>query len=246
MLSIAMPVFQNVHLTVQAVENLLLTDVDFELIVVDNASTDGTAEYLESKDIRVIANSINMGIGPAIDQGFQVAKGDYLAFVCNDMIAHPSTFRKMLKVDAYCVTTRFTRQEMPSDWWEQAQKIIDEPLSWRIIGPPCPPYLTEDQMMGGFWVITRKAYEELGAFAPELPAWYGDVDMWCRYRRAGHPVVQVNTLIHHFESQTTCKVPGTNTPHPLDAQKIFETIWGPVEQICESKVAESATIKTLI
>jgi len=231
-----MPVFQNLELNIQAVENFLLTDVDFELIVVDNGSTDGTWDYLKTKPVRVISNEVNVGIGPALNQGLAVAEGDYLAFVCNDMIAHPATFGRMLRAfddDIYCVTPMFTGGELPKDWWYQAQRIAFQPLEVKLIGPPCPPFPPEDQMMGGFWVISRKAYEELGAFAKEMPSWYGDVDMWCRYRWAGHPVVQVNALIHHFESQTTSKVKGIVTPHPTEAQAVFERIWGPVEEICE-------------
>jgi GT2 family glycosyltransferase len=184
----------------------------------------------------MIRNHENLGISPAIEQGFALAKGDYLAFTCNDMVIHPSTFGRMLQAfedpNVWCVTPMFTDLAMPLDWWELASKLAGEPVRWKIIGPPMPPHPQEDQMMGGCFIMSREGYETCG-LDPELPDWYGDPAIWCRMRQLKHPVVQVNALIHHFQSLTTARVPGIKTTHSFKAQRVFEAKWGKVQDVLD-------------
>ena len=60
----------------------------FEVIVVDNASTDGTVEYLQgyekSGNIKVIYNKENVGYPKANNQGAKIASGDYICLLNND------------------------------------------------------------------------------------------------------------------------------------------------------------------
>jgi GT2 family glycosyltransferase len=232
-LSIVMCVFQNLHLTMQSVENLLNTDVPFELIVIDNGCTDGTAAYLEKRPVKVITNKLNRSIMPAWNQGLEAADGDFVMFTCNDMIVHHSNAQKMLEVfkvdpSVYCVTTEFTHLAYPQDWWEQAARKLAEPLTFKLVGPPMPPNPPDDQMMGGHFIVSREGLNALGKFDEWLPIWYSDVDIWCRFRAMGHPVVQANTLIHHFESQTTgASFPEANTDLTIEeSHRRFEAKWG--------------------
>jgi GT2 family glycosyltransferase len=61
------------------------TDLPWELIVVDNASTDGSREFFESQGVRVVANRANYSYGHCQNQGLAVATGDVLAFLNNDL-----------------------------------------------------------------------------------------------------------------------------------------------------------------
>ena len=68
---------------------------DGELIVIDNASRDGTAEYLRELQeahrdhLRVISNSRNRGFGPATNQGLAAAAGEMLVLLNDDTVVHP-------------------------------------------------------------------------------------------------------------------------------------------------------------
>lgn len=64
------------------------TGLPYELIVVDNGSTDGTLEYLQEQgDVKLVANSENVGAPFARNQGLQIAKGEYIVFFDNDIVA---------------------------------------------------------------------------------------------------------------------------------------------------------------
>jgi glycosyltransferase involved in cell wall biosynthesis len=68
-------------------ENLVKhTKHSFELIVIDNASTDASADFFESVGARVIRNPGNYSYPVSQNQGIAIAKGEWLAFLNNDII----------------------------------------------------------------------------------------------------------------------------------------------------------------
>lgn len=68
-------------------ENLVKhTQYSFELIVIDNASTDASAHFFESVGARVIRNPGNYSYPVSQNQGIAIAKGEWLAFLNNDII----------------------------------------------------------------------------------------------------------------------------------------------------------------
>jgi GT2 family glycosyltransferase len=70
----------------------------FELIIIDNASEDGTRAYFESQpDCRVIANAENFSYPYCQNQGIRMAKGDYLFFLNNDLIVSPHWDERLLE-----------------------------------------------------------------------------------------------------------------------------------------------------
>ncbi len=91
--SIIVPTCNNGHLTRRCLERIFrCTDYPrFEVIVVDNGSSDGTQDHLlrearTRENLRVILNDANRGFAAAINQGAAVATGDYLVFLNNDTL----------------------------------------------------------------------------------------------------------------------------------------------------------------
>ena len=75
--------------------------VDYEVIVVDNASTDGSADLvrrlsLKKSDVRVIENTINKGFAAANNQGIKIAKGKYILLLNSDTKILENTLLKMI------------------------------------------------------------------------------------------------------------------------------------------------------
>ena len=63
------------------------TSSPYEIIVVDNASSDGTVEYLKTqKNIRTIFNAKNVGFPAGCNQGMEAASGDYVLLLNNDVV----------------------------------------------------------------------------------------------------------------------------------------------------------------
>src|SRR3989339_833425 len=74
-------------------------NVSTEIIIVDNASDDGSVEILREKfsNIKLIANKKNVGFGSANNQALQVAKGKYFLLINPDTIVREDTLVKMLE-----------------------------------------------------------------------------------------------------------------------------------------------------
>ncbi|OGL48710.1 MAG: hypothetical protein A2161_05460, partial [Candidatus Schekmanbacteria bacterium RBG_13_48_7] len=73
-------------------------NVLFEIIVVDNGSTDGSIEYLKSNypAVKIISNNNNLGYSKANNQGIAVAKGDYLLLLNSDALLTPDCMNRFL------------------------------------------------------------------------------------------------------------------------------------------------------
>jgi hypothetical protein len=74
---------------------------DFELLVVDDASTDGTARIVESFDdgrIRVLRNERNMGQVPSLNRGLRESRGAYVARLDADDTSRPTRLQRQVEV----------------------------------------------------------------------------------------------------------------------------------------------------
>ncbi|MCU0489199.1 MAG: glycosyltransferase [Anaerolineales bacterium] len=94
--SLILVAYNNLELTRQCLESILAhtQDIDYELILVDNASSDGTARYLTEfagayPDVQAILNESNLGFARAINQGVAASSGDGLVFLNNDILVTP-------------------------------------------------------------------------------------------------------------------------------------------------------------
>jgi glycosyltransferase involved in cell wall biosynthesis len=100
MVSVIMPVFNAKLYLSEAVESILSqTFADFELITIDDCSTDGSLEILKSfaeKDKRVLVldNERNLGVTPTLNRGLATANGELIARMDADDISLPERLEK--------------------------------------------------------------------------------------------------------------------------------------------------------
>lgn len=73
------------------------SNINFEIIVIDNDSKDGTSEFIEKKfkKVRLIRNSENRGVAPARNQGLKVAQGRYILIIDADMELKENSIKQM-------------------------------------------------------------------------------------------------------------------------------------------------------
>ena len=101
--SLVMLTCNQLEFTKQCVESLFEhTATPFELIVVDNGSTDGTLEYLgdlvrSRSDITLIANPVNLGYAAGNNQGIAVAEGEFIGILNNDLILTDGWLERLIE-----------------------------------------------------------------------------------------------------------------------------------------------------
>lgn len=105
-LSIIIPSYNSKKITDQCLMSLLKnlreeSALDYEVIVVDNASNDGSQDVIEQyqprfKSFKLIKNRKNVGFSKANNQALKVAEGEYILFLNSDVIVENMNFKRLL------------------------------------------------------------------------------------------------------------------------------------------------------
>ena len=100
-LSVVMPVYNEKEYVIRIIEKVLALDIVKELVIVDDASNDGTREILKSARfdprVRIYYHEKNMGKGAALRTGFGYVTGDVIAVQDADLEYDPHEFLDMIK-----------------------------------------------------------------------------------------------------------------------------------------------------
>lgn len=184
--SVVIPVFNGEHFIRQTIESVLAqTFQDFEIIVVDDGSTDSTAEIVKAFGCKVAYQyQPNAGADIAYNAGIAVASGEYVAFLDHDDGWHPEKLAKQVAIlDRYpTVGLTYTEVEYVDEHgkalnkttWVKKRKVkTDLTGDFRSILFNKFPCAIPSAMM-----IRRKILDQIGGFDPDLPAnGHGDVEM---------------------------------------------------------------------
>ncbi|MBC7490419.1 MAG: glycosyltransferase family 2 protein [Glaciimonas sp.] len=147
-ISICIPVYNGERFLLQAVESTLRQSYsDFEVIIIDNASTDSTARLVAevvagNSKIRLLRNDRNIGLVANFNACLKQAKGEYIKFLCADDLLMPTCLEKMAKVLDAC----------PSVSLVAAGRLIVNEES-KTIG--VQHYARTEARVGGFEAINR-------------------------------------------------------------------------------------------
>jgi glycosyltransferase involved in cell wall biosynthesis len=158
--------------------------VDLEVIVVDDHSSDGTAEYLRSLTddrLEVIRQPERRGVSAARNEGIAAARGTWLAFLDDDDSWMPNRLRATIDVAG----------REGADYAYGAIKVVDGSGHELYVDVPAPPEGIDEALrspgsLGGPSAVIARAdfVREVGGFDPEL-AYVADWDMWLRFAASG-------------------------------------------------------------
>jgi len=203
-----------------------------EVIVVDNGSTDGSPEAVEKQfpQVKLIRNKENLGFAKANNIGMRASTGRYLCLINSDVIvqngcieklaefmdANPSvgiSGPKILNPDG---SLRVSCRHFPSIWNNLCQVLGFNKLFPKSVffSEPFMKYWAHDEMRkvdalsGCFWMVRRKALDEVGLLDEDFFFYGEDVD-WCRrFHKAGWDVVfYPQAEIIHFGGASSKNAP---------------------------------------
>jgi len=101
LVSIIMPVYNEAQYIEEIVNRVLKTDIEKELVIVDDFSADGTrdilSKYVQHKDIKIIFHEKNKGKGAAIRTGLREVSGDVVIIQDADLEYDPGEYHKLLE-----------------------------------------------------------------------------------------------------------------------------------------------------
>lgn len=242
--SIVIPVFNKCDFTFQCLRSLL-HEIDLannEILVVDNASSDNTAEMLSylSDYLHVITNAENRGFVDACNQGATNATGEYLVFLNNDTLVLKDWLKSLVQTVAAnervgAVGSMFL---YPDGSIQEAGSIIWQTGEAHHYGWCKSPedrrfnFAREvDYCSGASLLIRKRLFDQLGGFDQlYAPAYYEDADLCLGVRSLGYKVVyQPASRVIHFEGATsgTDLNTGMKQYQVINQQKFFSK-WKPV------------------
>ena len=215
-LSILLVFHNQAHLSLLCLRTLLdNADVPFELLVVDNASTDRTSDLLDRcENVKLIKNPDNLGFVKAVNQGAALAAGEFLLLLNNDAFIEPGAlgaavdvFQKEANIGAVG-----GRVEALDGKLQEAGNIIWRDGSCAGYGrgenPEDGAYRFRrevDYCSGAFLVFRTARFRELGGFDEAFaPAYYEETDFCLRLRRQGLRVIyEPRVKLRHYEFAST-------------------------------------------
>ena len=214
--SIVMPVFNQLEYTHACLASLQTVEEQprFEVIVVDDCSTDRTPEIIpQIPGIIYLHNDSNCGFVVSCNRGAAAARGKYLVFLNNDTVVKPGWLTAL--VDTFKEEQQAgivgSKLLYPDGRLQEAGGIIWRDASgWNYgkfddSGKPEYNYLREvDYCSGAAFMISKALFETLGGFDPRYaPGYYEDTDLAFKVRRAGYKVLyQPLSEVIHYEGVT--------------------------------------------
>ena len=216
------------------------TNLTKEIIIIDNASDDGSVEFIKEKfpQIKLIANQTNLGFGKANNIGLKQAAGKYILLINPDTLVAEDTFEKMIQFfennpDAGLAGCKILnpdgtlqlacRRSFPGPWTSFTKVTGLSTLfpNSKIFARYNLTYLDEnktcevDAISGSFMMMRKEVFEKVGGFDEQFFMYGEDLDLCYRIQKAGVKVFYVHsTQIIHYKGESTRR-------SSLDETKVF-------------------------
>ncbi|WP_013322246.1 glycosyltransferase [Gloeothece verrucosa] len=218
LVSIIIPVYNQFLYTFNCLNSISKTldkSFSFEVIVVDDCSTDETEKGLEQiTGIRRLKNSNNMGFIRSCNAGSSAAKGKFLYFLNNDTQILSGCLESLLDLiqNNPKVGAVGSKLIYPDGRLQEAGGIIWQDASgWnygRLQNPDEPEYnyvREVDYCSGASLLVRADIFRQLGGFSETfLPAYYEDTDLCFALRKLGYKVLyQPQSKLIHYEGITS-------------------------------------------
>ena len=233
--SIILVFYNKAHLSLLCLDSILENaDVSYEVVIVNNCSSDETNSLLERVDgATIINNTANLGFGDACTQGAEQARGEYLCFLNNDALLQPHALSSALAsfgedpkvgvVGGKILLANGDLQEAGSMIWSDGSALG----YGRGDDPNLPQYEFRrpvDYCSGAFLVTTRSLFRQLGGFNRMFsPAYYEDADYCMQVWEAGYSVLYEPTaVIRHYESASSDGNEAAKPAMAINQQKFRE------------------------
>lgn len=209
---------------------------NYEVILVDNASTDRSLSLIEREfpGVLIVKNTTNQGFAAGNNSGIRLATGDYVATLNNDTVAEPDWLEQLVKVvegdpsigmaaslmlfhhwPEVINSTGISLDKAGIAWDRLGGKTVDhsETLPVEVFGP-----------CAGAALYKREMLEDVGLFDETFFMYLEDVDLAWRARLRGWRCLYVPTAqVYHVHSGTSVEG-STFKNHLLARNKVWTTI----------------------
>lgn len=194
---------------VETLLNSNFRDIEYEIIVVDNASTDGSSEFIKDNypQIILLQNETNTGGSGGFDRGIKYCienKYEYVALLDNDILLEENTLINLIDYiknnpQVGVVGSKICTMDNP-DILQEMGSFIDYENKFNVYTPlkshkddnSLPEVVVCDYVPACCMITTNEVLEKVGSFNTEHFIYWDDMD-WCtRVKRAGYEIHAIN------------------------------------------------------
>jgi len=208
-----------------------LTNIDSEIIVVDNNSSDDSCEMIKMRfpNVKLLVNNSNIGFSKGNNIGVAAANGDYICILNPDTVVASDTFEKILAFAEKqenlgivgCKLIDGTGNFLP-----ESKRGVPTPFvaltkifglyklfpNWRLFNRYYAQHLSENEtgkvaiLVGAFMIMKRDLYNEIGGFDENCFMYSDDIDLSYMALKSG----KLNYYFHetsviHYKGESTIK-----------------------------------------
>lgn len=206
--SVVMPLYNKAAYVTHAIQSVLNQSfTDFEVIVIDDGSSDGGADLVRAfHDPRIrVVQQANAGVSAARNRGIALAHGEWVALLDADDCHHPQYLETML-----AVLQRYPEADMAASTYERVPDQAHQwPPAWVALnGPPEVEYITD---LFGRWMkgptfctsavcIRTSLLNQMRPCFPPGESQGEDLDLWFRLsERTPIPLIQTPLLAYRVD-----------------------------------------------
>jgi glycosyltransferase involved in cell wall biosynthesis len=190
LVTILLPVYNGGNYLKIAIESILnQTYTDFELLIIDDGSTDDSVRTISSYSdprIRLVKNEKNMGIVKTLNRGIQLAEGSFIARMDADDICLPSRIEKQ---------AQYLTEHPEVSMVDSIMEIIDE--NGKSLNKTNSPAITDEEVLRTMARINCMGHSSIMMRKDDYvkylyrPIYYEDDDLWLRLLNDGKKIHKV-------------------------------------------------------
>ncbi len=205
-----------------------LENIDGEIIVIDNNSSDDSCEMMKQlfPNVKLIENKENLGFPKGNNIGVAQAKGDYICILNPDTVVAEDTFSKILNTKNWQQNTGIigcklidgtgnflpeSKRGVPTPW-VSFTKIFGLYKVSNVFGKYYAQHLTENQsgkvdiLVGAFIVMQRELYNEIGGFDEKCFMYSDDIDLsYMVLQKGKYNFYFHETAVIHYKGESTVR-----------------------------------------
>jgi GT2 family glycosyltransferase len=214
-LTVIIPNFNGKHFLKECFNSLKVQNYSFKVIIIDNASNDGSAEYIVNNypEFTLIRNKKNLGFAVAVNQGIKASNTDYVFLLNNDVVLEMNCLFYLLE----CIKKDMNLFAVASKMVQYKNRtIIDDAgdeytlLGWTKKvgnGKSIELFQSEREIFSacaGAALYRRSVFDVIGYFDENFFAYMEDVDISYRARIHGYKCLYCpKAVVYHVGSATS-------------------------------------------
>lgn len=214
-LTVIIPNFNGKKYLIKCLNSLKIQNCSFNVIIIDNASTDGSVEYIVNNypEYTVIKNEKNFGFAVAVNQGIKASNTDYIFLLNNDVVLEINCISNLLEcikkdLNFFAVASKMIQ-------YQDRDKIDDAGDEYSILGwtkkvgeGKFPDLYNKKREIfsacAGASLYRKSVFNEIGYFDENFFAYMEDIDISYRAKIYGYKCIYCpKAVVYHIGSATS-------------------------------------------